>query len=170
MEYVDKVCDKYNLDKFGDISAVKKISDRLKQRPRYVVCGILVLVALSLLIPYVRVVVKAVSTFLIPAYRSFKALESDSDKDDKRWLTYWIVFGFVQFFDHFLVAALKFIPFFHMFQTLLLTYLHLNKEQGSAFLFENAIGPIMEQVRVVAERPIAWIDNTLGLQVHSKKE
>lgn len=37
--------------------------------------------------------------FTIPAFYTFKAIESEETEDDKRLLTFWVVFGFLYFFD-----------------------------------------------------------------------
>ena len=34
-----------------------------------------------------------------PAFRSFRALESEGADDDKQWLTYWVVFGSISILD-----------------------------------------------------------------------
>uniref|UniRef100_A0A0W0F275 Protein YOP1 n=1 Tax=Moniliophthora roreri TaxID=221103 RepID=A0A0W0F275_MONRR len=47
----------------------------------------------------------------IPAYLSFKAIESPAPQDDIQWLTYWVVFGFFNFLESFaLRIVLYYIP------------------------------------------------------------
>jgi receptor expression-enhancing protein 5/6 len=47
----------------------------------------------------------------LPAYLSFKALESPGHDDDVQWLTYWIVFGFFNFLEGFaLTLVLYYLP------------------------------------------------------------
>ncbi|KAF8885224.1 hypothetical protein CPB84DRAFT_1788454, partial [Gymnopilus junonius] len=42
----------------------------------------------------------------LPAYLSFKAIESPSPHDDVQWLTYWVVFGFFNFLESFALRVL----------------------------------------------------------------
>ena len=39
--------------------------------------------------------------FLYPAYWSIKALETSDVKDDRKWLTYWVVFAFFSVLEYF---------------------------------------------------------------------
>ena len=41
------------------------------------------------------------SRFLYPAYWSIKALETSDLKDDRKWLTYWVVFAFFSVLEYF---------------------------------------------------------------------
>lgn len=59
------------------------------------------------------------------AYASFKAIESPGKEDDKQWLTYWTVIGFVQMIEYFSDILLYWFPFYYLFKTLLVLYLAL---------------------------------------------
>ena len=39
--------------------------------------------------------------FAYPAYCSIKALETLNKQDDKKWLTYWVVFAFFSVLEFF---------------------------------------------------------------------
>jgi len=62
----------------------------------------------------------------LPAYLSFKALESPGHQDDVQWLTYWIVFGFFNFIEGFaLRLVLYYVPWYYAFKTLFVLWLQL---------------------------------------------
>lgn len=63
--------------------------------------------------------------FLFIAYASFKAIESPGKEDDKQWLTYWTVIGFVQMVEYFSDILLYWFPFYYLFKTLVVLYLAL---------------------------------------------
>lgn len=46
-----------------------------------------------------RGIVLSLIFFFYPAYKSFEALKTEHYSDDKKWLTYWVVFGFMFAFD-----------------------------------------------------------------------
>lgn len=62
----------------------------------------------------------------LPAYLSFKAIESPSPHDDVQWLTYWVVFGFFNFLETFAArVVLYYIPWYYAFKTLFVLWLQL---------------------------------------------
>src|SRR5712671_3484070 len=62
----------------------------------------------------------------LPAYLSFKALESPGHDDDVQWLTYWVIFGFFNFAEGFaLRALLYYFPWYFSFKTLFILWLQL---------------------------------------------
>ena len=97
---LDKVCDTLGLDEVGrDSKILNQAATALHMKSKHVVLAIIAVLAVLLLWPPVQHIVAPIATFVYPAYRSFKALESGSAKNDIRWLTYWIVFGFIHCFD-----------------------------------------------------------------------
>lgn len=62
----------------------------------------------------------------IPAFLSFKALETAGHQDDIQWLTYWVVFGFLNFLESFaLSAVLYYFPWYFSFKTIFVIWLQL---------------------------------------------
>merc|ERR1719499_1002214 len=50
--------------------------------------------------------------FVYPAYASMKAIRSDDKKDDTKWLTYWVLYGFVSFVESITDIFLYWIPMY----------------------------------------------------------
>jgi hypothetical protein len=62
----------------------------------------------------------------LPAYLSFKAIETPSPHDDVQWLTYWVVFGFFNFLESFaLRIVLYYVPWYFAFKSLFIVWLQL---------------------------------------------
>lgn len=59
------------------------------------------------------------------AYASFKAIESPQTDDDKQWLTYWTVIGFVNIIEFFADYLLFWIPFYSLTKTAFVLWLTL---------------------------------------------
>ncbi|KAJ6614907.1 TB2/DP1, HVA22 family-domain-containing protein [Mycena sp. CBHHK59/15] len=89
--------------------------------------GCALLVVLHLINPLAAFMSNLVG-WALPAYLSFKAIESPSPQDDIQWLTYWVVFGFFNFLESFALRITIFIlwlqlPAFRGAQTTYLTVL-----------------------------------------------
>ena len=73
----------------------------------------------------------------LPAYLSFKAIESPSPQDDIQWLTYWVVFGFFNFLESFaLRAVLYYFPWYFAFKTVFVLWLQLPAFRVSTSSFD----------------------------------
>ncbi|KAF8150390.1 TB2/DP1, HVA22 family-domain-containing protein [Mycena galopus ATCC 62051] len=73
-----------------------------------VIGGATLLVLLHLINPFAMFVSNLVG-WALPAYLSFKAIETPSPQDDIQWLTYWVVFGFFNFMESFALRITVFI-------------------------------------------------------------
>ena len=74
----------------------------------------------------------------LPAYLSFKAIESPSAHDDVQWLTYWVVFGFFNFLESFaLRVVLYYVPWYFAFKSLFIVWLQLPAFRVSPHLFSS---------------------------------
>jgi len=83
----------------------------------------------------------------LPAYLSFKALESPGHDDDVQWLTYWVIFGFFNFAEGFaLRALLYYFPWYFSFKTLFILWLQLPAFRGAQTTYYNVLRPVLANV------------------------
>lgn len=106
-------------------------------------------VTLFTLLHLVNALAAPVSNLLgwgLPAYLSFKALESPGNDDDAQWLAYWVIFGFFNFAEGFaLRALLYYFPWYFSFKTLFILWLQLPAFRVStiycAILLRSSLSP-----------------------------
>ncbi|KAF7724143.1 ER membrane protein DP1/Yop1 [Apophysomyces ossiformis] len=79
----------------------------------------------------------------LSAYASFKAIETPSPDDDKQWLTYWTVIGFVQVAEYFSDILLFWFPFYYMFKLALILWLALPQFRGAEILYARFLRPFL---------------------------
>ncbi|KDR68674.1 hypothetical protein GALMADRAFT_1022153 [Galerina marginata CBS 339.88] len=83
----------------------------------------------------------------LPAYLSFKAIESPSPHDDVQWLTYWVVFGFFNFLESFaLRLVLYYVPWYFAFKSIFIVWLQLPAFRGAQVAYFNVIKPVLANV------------------------
>ncbi|GAB5591157.1 hypothetical protein Unana1_06057 [Umbelopsis nana] len=81
--------------------------------------------------------------WLYPAYASFKAIETPGTADDKQWLTYWTVFGFIQTAEYFADFLLYWFPFWYTFKVIFFLWLSLPQFRGAEFLYSRFLRPVL---------------------------
>ncbi|CDS08012.1 hypothetical protein LRAMOSA01961 [Lichtheimia ramosa] len=82
-------------------------------------------------------------SWVYPAYASFKAIESPQTSDDKQWLTYWTVIGFVQLLEFFGDILFSFIPFYFVLKTAFILWLTLPQFRGAEVLYTRVLRPYL---------------------------
>ncbi|KAL1689077.1 TB2/DP1, HVA22 family-domain-containing protein [Schizophyllum commune] len=120
----------------------------------YIVIGSVTLLAALHLINSLAAPVSNLVGWALPAYLSFKAIESPSAQDDIQWLTYWVVFGFFTFTESFaLRVVLYYFPWYFAFKTLFIIWLQLPYFRGAQTTYITFLKPLLAQIsssRVVA--------------------
>ena len=77
-------------------------------------------------------------------YKSFKALETSEDHDNKRWLIYWTVFGFVFAFRDLTDLVLGLLPLSGLIQSLLFFLMYCPLTNGYEHVYNLAIRPLLK--------------------------
>lgn len=143
MDKVQVYMDKWakDLDKFP---VLQKAQDATGVEKLYLVAAGSAVLLLLLLVGFGAGLICNLVGFAYPAYASFKAVESDSKKDDVQWLTYWVVyacFNIVEVFSDFL---LYWIPFYYAFKLGFLLWLFMPSTQGASFLYNHFLAPFLK--------------------------
>ncbi|KAJ7719228.1 TB2/DP1, HVA22 family-domain-containing protein [Mycena maculata] len=108
-----------------------------------VIGGAALLVLLHLINPLAAFISNLVGWGL-PAYLSFKAIETPSPQDDIQWLTYWVVFGFFNFLESFaLRIVLYYLPWYFAFKTVFILWLQLPAFKGARTIYLSLLKPVL---------------------------
>lgn len=76
-------------------------------------------------------------TVIYPGLQSIRAIETHDKDDDKAWLTYWMVFGFIHVAETFLGFIFYFIPYWSWIRIALFVW--LIQFNGAQTLFETVL-------------------------------
>ncbi|KAI7883549.1 hypothetical protein K492DRAFT_223286 [Lichtheimia hyalospora FSU 10163] len=76
-----------------------------------------------------------------PAYASFQSIEISSRSAKRQWLTYWIIFGFVQTLEYFSNGLVYWFPSFYVFKTFLVLWLSLPQFRATELVYVKLIQP-----------------------------
>ncbi|ORZ11939.1 TB2/DP1, HVA22 family-domain-containing protein [Absidia repens] len=101
-------------------------------------------------------------SWLYPAYASFKAIESPGNSDDKQWLTYWTVIGFVQLMEYFSDILLYWFPFYYLFKTLFVLYLALPQFRGAEVLYGRFLRPFLLSAQSTVDKRAHELKEKVG--------
>uniref|UniRef100_A0A5S6QG84 Receptor expression-enhancing protein n=1 Tax=Trichuris muris TaxID=70415 RepID=A0A5S6QG84_TRIMR len=113
----------------------------------FIVAGVTTVFALYLIIGYFSQLLCNVAGFAYPAYASFMAIESPDKKDDTQWLTYWVVFAFLNVIEFASEFILSWFPVYYLCKFVFLLYLHLPMTMGAEKLYNQFVAGVMHKVK-----------------------
>jgi len=113
-----------------------------------IVLGLSVGVVITSLLGNIGLLICNILGFVYPVIASVKAIESREDPDDdKKWLTYWVVFALIVVFEFFAGPLLFLVPFYTVFKCALLVWLIApGPNNGALCVYRNLIRPIVMEV------------------------
>jgi receptor expression-enhancing protein 5/6 len=84
----------------------------------------------------------------LPAYLSYRAIESPGTGDDTQWLTYWTVFGFFTFIESLaLRPLLYYVPYYFPIKTAFVLWLQLPTTRGATTFHHSVMKPVINNLR-----------------------
>ena len=120
---------------------VSLIAEKTGQDEKIVKNVLLGVIILVFVLGFGASIVANIVGVFYPAFQSFKALESEKGLDDKKWLTYWVIFSTFSIIDHFGEFILVWIPFYFLFKLCFLIYLFLPATNGASYIYRNYVLP-----------------------------
>jgi receptor expression-enhancing protein 1/2/3/4 len=82
-----------------------------------------------------------VTTILLPAYLSYKALRSHDPAQSHPWLIYFTILSLTLLFESWTLFIIGWVPFYSWFRLFFLLYLVLPQTQGAKILYLNYLEP-----------------------------
>ena len=82
--------------------------------------------------------------FFYPVYKSYQALETPDINDDKRWLTYWIVFGFFMAIVDYLQVFLDYLPLPKVLISAVFLFIYCPLTNGYEYIYNFVIKKLLK--------------------------
>ena len=79
--------------------------------------------------------------FIYPTYSSIDAIESDDTEDDRRLLTYWVVYSMFSFIEIFVDSLLILVPFYYLLKFAFLLWCMHPRTRGTDFIYRKFFRP-----------------------------
>jgi receptor expression-enhancing protein 5/6 len=125
------------------------ILDRLSQMTglsrKTVIQGIFIILLILVFLGFGQAFLANFIGVVYPCFMSFFALETEQADDDKQWLTYWVVFGFMSLVDQFAGVFLTMIPFYYVLKIIILIWLFHPHTQGAITIYDHFIYPLWKE-------------------------
>ena len=170
MEYIDRLSNQLELSKHNDQRVVAFLSSKTRLRPEHVSLTLLTFLTLFIILtPWGNKVLMILLTFLYPSYKSFTALESAEESDDKKWLTYWVVFGVFTAFKDVLLFVFYFVPAVNLLLTVALFTLYCPLTNYYVHVYEFVFRPVLRAYRGNIQKYIDMAKEELGDKIKKTK-
>jgi receptor expression-enhancing protein 5/6 len=116
---------------------------RRREIPRYVITGVTAAAVISVLTGYGANGLCNIAGFLYPLYQSFKALRTDDKQDDTQWLTYWVVYGFVNVTERWIRFFFQWVPFYYGWKMIFLVWCFFPRTRGADVIYRSFLEPLL---------------------------
>jgi receptor expression-enhancing protein 5/6 len=146
MEYYNQVVERLDKD-LQSFTPARTLAKKLGVRPGELVAGAGLLLGLLAMLNIFAFVLVTVFSMIYPAYMTWKSIEHNSQEQQRKWLTFWIVMSFVTVFNSLLEWLLSFLPFYHLLKLGLFTWMYYPSWEGSQTLYTHLVKPAFLQVR-----------------------
>ena len=146
MEFIEKFANQLGLQRFEGNPHVIKVASAIKVKPIIIILAAFIIISLTLIATrFGRLLIESTFVFFYPAYKSFEAVKTESSVDDKKWLTYWVIFGFFYGFEQSLGFMVNLIPIWPLIRTVLFVVLMLPQYNYPHVIYVRAVQPIFEK-------------------------
>ena len=124
---------------------MKKGAAKIGVDPGLLVTGVMFVIIFLVAVGVCGNLLVSIVGFLYPAYRSFKALESEDKADDTQWLTYWVVYAFFTVFDEMTSWILNLMPFYFMIKLVLMIWMFWPTTNGALVIYKSVLAPFLRK-------------------------
>lgn len=149
---------------------MKKGAAKIGVDPGLLVTGVMFVVIFLVAVGVCGNLLVSIVGFLYPAYRSFKALESDDKEDDTQWLTYWVVYAFFTVFDEMTSWILNLMPFYFMIKLVLMIWMFWPTTNGALAIYNTVLAPFLRKYQGQIDKHVDNVEKKFDEGVRFAKD
>lgn len=132
MNQFDNIATSLELQQFNNFKFLHTMSQKTKQKPERITLIFLILIFSTLILTDCgRSILLHFFGFFYPAFKTLTSLDSNKGDENKNWLVYWVIFGFVMSFIKFIFFFIDFLPLPKILLSIFFFLIYYPKTQGS---------------------------------------
>ena len=148
------------MEKVNDL--MKTISTKTGVQEKYIRWALYGLIIIIFMCGLGGSVVARLVGYFYPAFESFKALESIGTRDDRKWLTYWVVFSLLTVIeDNILDPIVGLVPFYFLIKMGFLIFLYAPLTNGAQIIYDKVVMPVFKQYEDQIDDVIEKVEDNL---------
>ena len=129
------------------------IQEKTGIKATFIILGLVLCVTFVYFNTFDSIITNLIGT-LYPAFWTIKSIEEHSIEEQKKWLTYWVVFGSFIILDMSSIVIAKFIPFYFVLKILFLIWLFMPGSSGCTIIYYLVVKKIFRYYEDTIERYI----------------
>ncbi|XP_074597410.1 receptor expression-enhancing protein 5-like isoform X2 [Brevipalpus obovatus] len=150
------------------LNSIEKIT---KVDKKWTIRGFLGFMAVYLIFGHAASLLSNLLGFAYPCYASLNALETVDPDDDRKWLTYWVVFASFSLVEFFSDQIFSWFPFYYLAKVVFLVWCFLPiKKNGSQVIYQRFIRPFYlrkkSEIDATVEKVVKNIADGLNFKIH----
>ncbi|EDV26498.1 Receptor expression-enhancing protein 6 [Trichoplax sp. H2] len=151
--------EKFLNEKNAVTDVLNQIEEQTGVQKIYQVGGLGGFLAFYMAVGYGAQILCNVLGFAYPAVASIKAIESEGSRDDRQWLTYWVVYAVFNILEYFSDLLLSWFPFYFLMKLLFLCWCMAPVSwNGSHIIYFKIIRPWFLRHEQEIERDLNMIE------------
>ena len=154
----------------AQIPPIKDAADKAQVNPGLILGAALSVVFLILMLFQGMLIIGVTMTVLYPALHSVRAIESPDEDDDKRWLSYWMIFGLLNVLETFFGFIFWIIPYWTWLRLGLFVWLLLPNFDGALTIYKSVFKPVLGANKDIIQEWISKVQNVASDAANEAKK
>ena len=154
----------------AQIPPLKDAADKAQVNPGLILGAVLSVVFLVVMLFKGMAIIGITMTVLYPALHSVRAIESPDEDDDKRWLSYWMIFGLLNVLETFFGFIFWIIPYWTWIRLGLFVWLLLPNFDGALWIYTNVFKPVLNAHKDLIQEWISKAQNVATSAANEAKQ
>ena len=129
-------------------------------KPSLIILPLIVInLLLTLITPNASLYIMTIFIIIYPAYMTFEvfyfilqAIHNEDNLNCKKWLAFWLIFGFFTTFNGLLRILLFFVPSYYSFRFLFFLWLFYPRTNGITIIYEQIVEPYAANIKNAAKK------------------
>ena len=140
---------------------VRKIKQKTGMSAGLIVTSLIVLFIIMAQQARGRAIIEYLTTYVYPAYKTYKSMANHDGKAQVRWLDYWIIYAFLYSIDNMLKELFGMPGMFSIAKVIILNMMHLRGNKSIEYVSDRFIKPTFDMCDRRFGGLVDWFDNAI---------
>ena len=145
MDKMNQQFSRLGLDPYAKHPIIQRISEKTRISPEYIILAGIAIIFFNSLIPLFGGILTTMIIFLLPAYETYRTIESGDRSNDRRMLVFWTMFGLFYVFEEIFKLPLSILPLYGALRFIFLMAMYLPRINLAERMYDGFVKPVFDR-------------------------